>query len=147
MTIYDETEFLHFIDTDDPTGREIVRINDLRRQIDDLKAEKDMLTERVTKQLEADGYRTVGIATPQGDRVRATLSRTPSRRVNLVQLQEVNEPLYYKITKTVLDTEALNREINRGSFTEREIHLISVTYSKPFIRFTDASTGGEADTE
>lgn len=137
MTTFDEIDYLPQLDTDDPIGREIVRINDLRRQIDELKLEKDILTERVTKQLEADGVRSVGVATPQGETLRATVTKTPSRKVNLVQLKEVNEPLYYKITKPVLDTEALNREINKGSFTEQEIHLVSVSYSKPFIRFSE----------
>jgi hypothetical protein len=140
MTTYDEIDYLPHLDTEDPVGREIVRINDLRRQIDELKLEKDILSERVTKQLEADGVRTVGVATPQGETLRATVTKTPSRKVNLVQLKEVNEPLYYKITKPTLDTEALNREINKGSFTEQEIHLISISYSKPFIRFSEVNT-------
>lgn len=140
MTTYDEVDYLPQFDDNDPMGREIVRINDLRRQIDELKLEKDILTERVSKQLEADGLRSVGVATPQGEILRATLTQTPSRKVNLVQLKEVNESLYYKVTKSVLDTEALNREINKGSFTEQEMHLISVSYSKPFIRFSEITT-------
>lgn len=140
MTTYDEIDYLPRLDIEDPVGREIVRINDLRRQIDELKLEKDILSERVTKQLEADGVRSVGVATPQGETLRATVTKTPTRKVNLVQLKEVNEPLYYKITKSVLDTEALNREINKGSFTEQESHLISVSYSKSFIRFSEVTT-------
>lgn len=140
MTVYDDTDYLHNIDADDAIGRELVRINDLRRQIDDLKAEKDILTERVVKELEAEGHRTVGVHTPQGDHMRATITRTPTKQVNLAQLQELNEPLFRKVTKPVLDTTALNRELNKGSFTETELHCISVAYSKPFLRFSDVNS-------
>lgn len=146
MTALEELDYLHHYDNDDPIGREIVRINDLRRQIDDLKAEKDMLTERVVKQLEAEGMRTVAVATPQGENMRVTVTRTPSRQVNLVQLKEINEDLYRKITKPVLDTAALTRELNKGSFTENEMHsTISVTYSRPFLRFSDINAGVEEE--
>lgn len=144
MTVYDETEILHYIDNEHLSG-EIIRINDLRRQIEDLKAEKDILTERVAKELAAEGHRTVGVATPQGERIRATVTQTPTKQVNLVQLREINPDLYRKITKTVLDATALNRELNKGNFSETELHCVSVTYSRPFLRFSDVN--GHAEEE
>lgn len=143
MTTFEDTEYLHYLEDDDTVSREIIRINDLRRQIDELKAEKDILTERVAKELEAHALRTVGVRTPSGDAMRATVTRTPTRQVNLAHLRKVNSELYNKVTKSVLDTTALNRELNKGSFNEAEQHLITVSYSKPFLRFSDINAYAE----
>lgn len=145
MTVYEEIERIDMLDTDDSLARELVRIADLKAQIDILEAEKKMLTERVVKQLDADGHTTVGLTTPQGDALRATVVRSPVKEVNLAELQSINEDLYINITTRKLDSKKLNYALNTGQFSEAELRTVSVVERSPYVRFSPLSGSGGAD--
>lgn len=146
MTVYEDIERIDILDVDDALARELVRIADLKAQIDTLETEKKLLTERVVKQLDADGQATVGVLTPQGERMRATVVRSPVKDVNLAVLRDINEDLYINITTRKVDSKKLNHALNTGQFTESEIaRTISIVERSPYIRFSPLVGGGDFD--
>lgn len=145
MTIYDDLDYLHTLDVEDTLSKEIIRIADLKAQIDVLEAERKMLSEHVIKQLTADGHRTVGVSTPQGERMRVTINRSSTKDVNLVQLRALNWELYEAITKRVVDATQLDRAINTHKFDEATMHTIRIVEKAPYLRFTPIIDRAGAD--
>lgn len=124
------------LDAESLLAREVIRLNDIKRTISALDSEMKILSERVVKQLKADGLRIVGVTTPAGDRLNATVVTPSTREVNLVLLKELDQSLYERVTKRVVDSSALERALLTRKFTEKTINTISSKERSSYIRFS-----------
>jgi hypothetical protein len=134
---YEQDEYDYVPELEDSQlSRELLRLADLKRTIDMLDAERKEISDRVTKQMNADGLLKCAVVAPDGQRMRASLVQSVTHDVNLVRLQEMDPYLFERVTKRVVDSTALKKAMNMGHFTEQTASTLSVKPRAAYVTFS-----------